>query len=1033
MDDDSDKKVEEETSGTTNTRLLDRYNEYAPENRFVAPLEARDLTGVRLLRVLKSKKAALNSYNELFEWHLREIGALKEGDGMRSAENRRLYIGREPLIKMLASRYGLTGMEPVVKTVTLPSSKEVVKIPCNKAEDCMLQLLTDPRITDDHYHFFNDDPNAPPPEDLDYVADIPTGDAFLDTYNVLCKGRKKQLLGVIFYIDAAVTGQFAALPVLILKMSLTIFTREARKKDYCWANLAYLPHLQVAEGRGKKLFKESHHLEAQDIEHFAAGEGGKVEGDDQSDDSSTDEEGPPPIKAQDFHKMLAVGLESYVELQESGLAWRHRYKKTTWPLTDYELFTPIIKCDTEEADTLSAKYLPKTSNINQLCRYCLCPTKETDKWSLRYNFKTKPMIEKLIKKGELENLKNISQHYLTNAFYKIRFNLGNDRSIHGATPFEKLHHIDLGIFPRVRNVFFEMIGKTGELQLSVNGLASVYGKIFAHQSDRTMPPTNFGNGIKEGKLMAREYKGVILILAAVLMSTGGRDLLQHKRKFKQDAQKDDWLMLMELLLQWEAFLNEPKMDRSVVVRLKRKHKYIMYCIKRVAKRTEGMGMRFVKFHGILHMMEDILLYGVPMELDTGANESHHKMAKQAARVTQRSRSSFDTQVAQRLFEYMVLDLAWEEIQTGRVNWRYYNDFEKNDRWEDLSDESLCLDDSELTQSLQGMDISGQSVGQSAISEAPFSVQSDPSTINASNSGESMGSSKTPTTTSVASTTRQGNETLPDEEEQPQPDVEQPNEDAPMASKVVHATGGARIEVWTDDDLVNQFQILTRGKHQNQTSMTTQLIDFLVDLQNFVYDYIPSGELQIFTKHTRYTQDWSYIFHAHPNFRGQGTWKDWAIFDWGPEGNLPCHIHCFVDLTDYQGPRRRLIFGGIKLEATTYAVIESSTYEEPDQEKREAELFAPLTKDVKSIHEERVVERLFYLADVNSIKDVACVIPDIGGPPNRYFFVHPRPYWSKLFEKWVKAPHKDDEMSEEEISDEESWKNRRKKRKGKAKK
>ena len=88
MDDDSDKKVEEETSGTTNTRLLDRYNQYAPENRFVAPLEARDLTGVRLLRVLKSKKAALNSYNELFEWHLREIGALKEGDGMRLAENR---------------------------------------------------------------------------------------------------------------------------------------------------------------------------------------------------------------------------------------------------------------------------------------------------------------------------------------------------------------------------------------------------------------------------------------------------------------------------------------------------------------------------------------------------------------------------------------------------------------------------------------------------------------------------------------------------------------------------------------------------------------------------------------------------------------------------------------------------------------------------------------------------------------------------------------------------------------------------------
>ena len=532
--------------------------------------------------------------------------------------------------------------------------------------------------------------------------------------------------------------------------------------------------------------------------------------------------------------------------------------------------------------------------------------------------------------------------------------------------------------------------------------------------------------------MAREYKGVILILAAVLMSTAGRELLKSKRKFKQDAQKDDWLMLLELLLQWEAFLNEPKMERSVVVRLKKKHQYIMYCIKRVAKRTEGMGMRYVKFHAILHMIEDILLYGVPMELDTGANESHHKTAKQAAKVTQRKRSSFDTQVAQRLFEYMILDLAWEEIQTGRVNWRYYHDFDKDDHWEDLSDDSLTLGDSDLTQSFEGMDISGQSGGQSANSEAPFSVQSNPSTINRSSSGESIGSSLSSTTTSGAATTRQGNETATVNEEQPNEDEEQPKEDASVDSEVVHTTGGARLEVWQDDDGDNQFQILTRGKCKDQTWMPGPLVNFLVDLQDFVFDYVPNGELQIFAKHTRYSKHWSCIFHAHPNFRGNGTWKDWAIFDWGPEGKLPCHIHCFVDLTAYQGPKRR-IFGGIMVEATTYAVVEASTWEEPDQENREAELFVSLRKDVKTIEEGRVSERIFYLADVRSIKDVACVIPDIGGPPNRYFFVHPRPYWSNLFEKWVKAPHKDDEMSEEDISDEESWENRRKKKKGRAKK
>ena len=98
-------------------------------------------------------------------------------------------------------------------------------------------------------------------------------------------------------------------------------------------------------------------------------------------------------------------------------------------------------------------------------------------------------------------------------------------------------------------------------------------------------------------------------------------------------------------MQWECFLNEGKMRQQLVLRLKKKHKYIMYVIKKVAKRVKKNGMKFVKYHGILHMIGDILLCGVPMEFDTGANESHHKQAKQAARVTQRKRSTFDIQVA----------------------------------------------------------------------------------------------------------------------------------------------------------------------------------------------------------------------------------------------------------------------------------------------------------------------------------------------------------------------------------------------------
>ena len=60
----------------------------------------------------------------------------------------------------------------------------------------------------------------------------------------------------------------------------------------------------------------------------------------------------------------------------------------------------------------------------------------------------------------------------------------------------------------------------------------------------------------------------------------------------------------------------------------------MYIMKKVAKRSKGMGLNILKFHAIVHLMEDIQIHGVPLEFDTAANESHHKESKLAARLTQ---------------------------------------------------------------------------------------------------------------------------------------------------------------------------------------------------------------------------------------------------------------------------------------------------------------------------------------------------------------------------------------------------------------
>lgn len=65
----------------------------------------------------------------------------------------------------------------------------------------------------------------------------------------------------------------------------------------------------------------------------------------------------------------------------------------------------------------------------------------------------------------------------------------------------------------------------------------------------------------------------------------------------------------------------------------------------------------------------MLIYGVPMEVDTGSNESGHKATKKAAKLTQRNEATFDYQTAMRLEELHLIDLAIQEI-AGRAPFNY---------------------------------------------------------------------------------------------------------------------------------------------------------------------------------------------------------------------------------------------------------------------------------------------------------------------------------------------------------------------------
>ena len=100
----------------------------------------------------------------------------------------------------------------------------------------------------------------------------------------------------------------------------------------------------------------------------------------------------------------------------------------------------------------------------------------------------------------------------------------------------------------------------------------------------------------------------------------------------------------------------------------------------------------------------------------------------------------------------------------------------------------------------------------------------------------------------------------------------------------------------------------------------------------------------------------------------------------------------------------------------YAIVESATYSEDEDEVNLSKIFVPLTKEVEESANRLGDNMKFYLADVEAFVSPIAVVPDIGGASNGYFLVKNKGAWKECFERWLRAPHNLDIIDE---SDEES--------------
>ena len=115
------------------------------------------------------------------EWHLKRKGELQYYQGIQDSKT---YISREKMLKKLSDRYNYGGMYPYKKKIKLPVSGTVIRQTLHYTGSVFQSLLTDPRLEDADYLFYDENPLAPPPKSHKTISDLHTGKAFRHTHRL---------------------------------------------------------------------------------------------------------------------------------------------------------------------------------------------------------------------------------------------------------------------------------------------------------------------------------------------------------------------------------------------------------------------------------------------------------------------------------------------------------------------------------------------------------------------------------------------------------------------------------------------------------------------------------------------------------------------------------------------------------------------------------------------------------------------------------------------------------------------------------
>ena len=591
-------------------------------------LDCQYIDSLNLIKLLMIKNTSFNSYNDYMKWKY---------DGSYNID----YYPLDKVIGMAEKRvYGKTlskKLIPKQRSLQCPSGRRVNIITFD-IDGAIFDLLSDRDLMQQSNLIFNNGTENNPFyfENKPYYDDLDQSGIYQHTFTKTIQDQSKELLTpLIIYCDETNLDTFSKLTLHPVVITLAIFNRQTRNLSMAWRPIGYLPNF---------------------------------------DEQSCSKKYSADEKLSDFHYCFRFIIDGIEQLQKiNGLDWTFEFPDYPGKKYTRTLRFPLshIVSDAKENDKICGR-VENRSTTNCLCRDCDIKIIDSDNPNIKCNFHRMSDLEQM----SIENLKEISFKKIKpyNAFSKIDFG-ANPYGINGCTPCEPLHQINGGICERLPETFIQRLSKN-QVTLLDNHVGHLCTH-FSRQSDRSFPNIKpFRRGISSvAKLTANEKIGRLLAIFLTLLTSDFEKLIidQKGRRTVDNTnvtkitkkEYNDWIHIFEdtlILTSWVYFTKHPKQvfcgGRTSLAAEKIRNFMISY--KKIANRTEGMGLKILKFHQLQHLWWVIRMFSCLPNIDSGRNESHHKKKKKIGSLTQKRVEIFDIQTAKKEYLYDLFIRAMKE-------------------------------------------------------------------------------------------------------------------------------------------------------------------------------------------------------------------------------------------------------------------------------------------------------------------------------------------------------------------------------------